>query len=304
MRVASFFSGIGGLDLGLEWAGFRAVFQCEINSFCQQVLTKHWPQVPKHDDIKTLSIDAIPAADLWCGGFPCQPFSVAGKRQGQDDSRHLWPVWFNFICSARPKLLLLENVPGLLSANDGRVFGGLLRDLAQAGYGVQWRCLSASECGATHKRERLFILAYSPSSGLQERQDWDSISKANSPKMELQSERSGSVAHPCNEGLEGFGNGTRSATTQQPMPSCICPDAGTSKRLIESRLGEPANGIPRRLVRWPSSRNQEQKEWEAPRITASQFNRVAKLKALGNAVVPEVAYQIGLWVLQTAGGAS
>jgi DNA (cytosine-5)-methyltransferase 1 len=159
LTVGSFFSGIGGLDLGLERAGFHIRFQVENDPFCQRVLEHHWPGIKKYGDIRTLNPKHLERVDLICGGIPCQPHSYAGKRKGTSDSRWLWPEFFNCIRILRPKFALIENVPGFLSSG----FGSVLCDLASCGYDAEWNSIRASDFGAPHQRERVFILAYSKS---------------------------------------------------------------------------------------------------------------------------------------------
>ena len=161
MRFVSFFAGIGGFDLGLERAGHECVGQVEIDPYALGVLEKHWPNVPRFGDIRTLDAATLPDAELWCGGFPCQPFSVAGKRGGTDDKRDLWPAWFALVARRRPQWIFGENVPGLLSAEGGKAWGRVLRDLASVGYVAEWTVLSARDVGAPHRRERLWIVAES-----------------------------------------------------------------------------------------------------------------------------------------------
>ena len=158
MRVAptvgSLFSGIGGLDLGLERAGFRIAWQCESDPYARAVLRKHWPDVPCYPDVRALD-GREPAIDVLCGGFPCQPVSVAGKRRAQADPRWLWPAFAAVVRSHRPALVLLENVPGLRTAG----LRDVLADLAALGFDAEWTVARASDVGAPHLRARLFVVA-------------------------------------------------------------------------------------------------------------------------------------------------
>ncbi len=156
MRVGSLFSGIGGMDLGLERAGMKIVWQVEIDPFCRLILEKHWPNVPKYGDIRQVRGDELEPVDLIAGGFPCQPVSVAGKKKGTADERWLWPEFARIVRVVRPKYILVENVPGLLI----RGMGDALRDLAALGYDAEWTVLSAEMFGFPHFRERVFIVAY------------------------------------------------------------------------------------------------------------------------------------------------
>jgi len=160
LTVGSCFSGIGGLELGLEWTGgFETKWQIENDPYASAVLKKHWPNVKRYGDIKRVHPDWCRGVDLICGGYPCQPFSLAGKRKGEKDSRHLWPYMYRIIRHVRPKYVLLENVPGHLSMG----FGSVLGDLATCGYDAEWGVFSAAGVGAPHLRRRLFIIAHSTS---------------------------------------------------------------------------------------------------------------------------------------------
>jgi DNA (cytosine-5)-methyltransferase 1 len=184
----SLFSGIGGLDLAVEAVtGFRCLAQVERDPACLAVLERHWPSIPRWDDVRSFRANPYgrglaeqqephratalrPAprrrdvvgpgeVDLVCGGSPCQPVSTAGKRRGTDDERWLWPEFARVIGELRPRYALVENVPGLLTVNGGRAFSEVVGDLAALGYDAVWCCLRASDVGAPHRRERLFLLA-------------------------------------------------------------------------------------------------------------------------------------------------
>ena len=160
LKVGSLFSGIGGLDLGLERAGMKIVWHSEIDEYASKVLKKHWPEVPNHGDIKQIDWRAVEPVDVICGGYPCQPFSIAGKRQGTDDPRHLWPWVRTAISELRPRYAILENVRGHLSMGGTQVIG----ELASIGYDAEWRIVSAAQMGAPHRRERIIIVAYAKGS--------------------------------------------------------------------------------------------------------------------------------------------
>ena len=161
----SLFSGIGGIDLAAEWAGFTTVGQCEFADYPTQVLQKHWPNTPRWRDVRDVTGRAlleksIGEITLLSGGFPCQPHSVSGKRMASCDERDLWDEFARIIREARPRWVLGENVRGLLSSEDGRFHGRILRDLAGLGYDASWGVLSAFHAGAVHRRERVFIVAH------------------------------------------------------------------------------------------------------------------------------------------------
>ncbi len=161
MTHASLFSGIGGFDLAAEWAGWTNRFNCEIDPFCQRVLKYHFPNAEQYTDIRTTDFAVWRGRiDVLTGGFPCQPFSVAGKRLGTDDHRHLWPEMLRAIREVRPRWVVGENVRGILSWNGGMVFEQVCADLEAAGYEVQPFVLPACGVGAPHRRDRVWFVAH------------------------------------------------------------------------------------------------------------------------------------------------
>ncbi len=164
MTALSLFTGCGGLDLAAEAAGITVAGQCEIDKHCNKVLGYHWPDTPRWKDVRDITADSIRerigAVDLIFGGFPCQPHSVAGRRKGSGDDRDLWPEIKRILREVKPRWFVGENVPGLLSNEAGHFFGGILRDLAALGYDASWGVWGARDVGATHKRDRVFIVAY------------------------------------------------------------------------------------------------------------------------------------------------
>lgn len=176
VRVLSLFSGIGGLDLAAEWAGMETVAFCEIEEYPVQVLKRRWPDVPVYNDVRELTrerleADGILPIDIIIGGFPCQDVSNAGKgvgfvgEDGEVTRSGLWGEYTRLIGEIKPRWVVAENVRGLLSndadGNSGGTFGIVLRDLADLGYCAGWSCYGASDVGAPHKRERVFIVAHS-----------------------------------------------------------------------------------------------------------------------------------------------
>ena len=157
LTVGSLFSGIGGLELGLERAGMRVRWQVECDAFCQRVLAKHWPDVTRHNDVREVGSGTLEAVDVICGGFPCQDVSNAGKRAGLAGERSgLWGEYARIVRELRPRYVIVENVAALLARGLGDVIG----DLAACGYDAEWDCLPAATFGAPHRRDRLFLLAY------------------------------------------------------------------------------------------------------------------------------------------------
>lgn len=154
------FSGIGACALAAEWAGFKTVQLCEIDSYCQKVLNKNFEGVPIHDDITTFDGTRHRGATLVTAGVPCQPASVAGKRQGVCDDRWLWPYFPKAVRDIEPEWFMAENPTGLLTLDGGRAFGGIVSDLAQIGYRVGWIVYGAADVGAWHLRRAIIYFAH------------------------------------------------------------------------------------------------------------------------------------------------
>jgi len=322
MEYLSLFSGIGGLDLGLDRAGMTCCGQVEIDKYCQKVLTKHWPNVPKWGDIHEFndmleSGSITVTADLICGGFPCQPFSTAGKREGTKDERWLWPEFYRTVCAVRPGWVVIENVPGLLSIDNGRVFAGILKDLSEAGYDAEWCVISAAQVGAPHLRKRLFIVAYAhgihadggrhgtgevcgerSTQTIVRKSEPDEVADPERRRREKGAPRSrrkaretadGLLTRRVVEGAEGI-----DATEGQPC---------AEEREVQPVMGRVLDGVPCRMDDlWPSGPIEQQHQWEPSRTLAGkQKDRCARLKCLGNAVVPGVAQFIGSCIVKREG---
>lgn len=235
LTFGSLFSGIGGIDLGFERAGMRCAWQCEFDPYCRRVLSKHWPDVECYPDVRALAYP--PAVDVLVGGFPCQPFSLAGKRKAQDDPRHLWPEFARLVGELRPRYVVGENVRGLTSKGLDLV----LADLAGLGYDAEWQVVSASAVGAPHLRERVFIVAYPNADG----------------EGRTDSEGRPGPAWPDRRTVFGPDAYQAGAYVWEPEPS----------------VDRVAHGVPARMDR---------------------------LRALGNAVVPQVAEFVGSLIVEHA----
>ena len=282
MKFLSLFAGIGGFDLGLERAGMKCVGQVEINKFCQKVLEKHWPDVKRIGDIHDVRGDEFGAADLVCGGVPCQPASCAGKRKGTGDDRWLWPEAFRIVRAVKPDWCLFENVRGLLTLEDGVVFENLLLELEGIGYETLPLIIPACAVGAQHRRDRVWIIAYNndtgngtPGSGIDENRQ--AVSEEPEQPQFGNSRQDSDVADTGNQGLQG---------SERPGAH----DTG----------GEVAHG----------SIAERNHAWDEPWIEAAtrlcrmddgvsrRIHRTERLKALGNAVVPQIVEIIGRSILK------
>jgi len=232
MTVGSLFSGIGGIDIGFERAGMQIEWQVENNEFCRRVLRKHWPKVPCHNDIKTIDWDYIPRVDLVCGGFPCQPFSLAGKRRGQDDDRYLWPEVVRCLETIRPTWFLGENVPGLIKLALDQVY----IDLESLGYAVWPVCIPACAVDAPHIRQRIWILGYA-------NQNSEPALSVNGEMAELQSDvadaDSKRLPKPEYESSQEWTGRTIKRTRL----------ASESRWSTEPSVGRVAHGVPNRMDR-------------------------------------------------------
>lgn len=168
MTHASLFSGIGGFDLAAEWAGWTNSFNCEIDPFCRRILKYHFPNAEQYADIRTTDFTIWRGRiDVLTGGFPCQPFSLAGKRKGTEDERYLWPEMLRVIRTARPRWVVGENVFGIVNWSEGMVFDEVCSDLEAAGYAVQPYIIPACGVGAPHRRDRCWFVAYCADAGFE-----------------------------------------------------------------------------------------------------------------------------------------
>ena len=372
LKVTSLFSGIGGIDLGLEATGyFKTTLFSEIDPFCQKILKKHWPNVPIIPNVKDINGKEI-ETDVLVGGFPCQPFSVAGKRKGKEDERHLWPEMFRIIKEARPSIVIGENVPGII--NTQMALGQCVSDLESEGYKVQPVVLPACSVNAPHRRYRVFIIAMVDTDNLRleqynETQKEEQIRWAETPSLS----RSENVANPNSssftswksrgadrevssesERLRGgesqretrkeFGSGSENVANPNSFGhrgwnSQGCSSGGETRilpgeqegretwseteRCSESYRNDVANSTASRPQTSPEECFEQKGTEEADAIapysgTIGDFNprdnwsvepnvgrvahgisdRVDRIKSLGNAVVPQLTYIIGMSIIR------
>ena len=279
------FSGIGGFALAARWNGYRTVGFCDNEPYAQAVLKKHWPEVPCHKDIREVRGELYAGVTLLTGGFPCQPFSVAGKQGGKDDDRYLWPEMLRVIREARPTWIIGENVAGIVNMALDQVH----TDLEAEGYEVESIIIPACGVDAPHRRNRVWIVAHSKlhgnqrterginaeadcmaeSFGTKDCSTWEPVGTSEQQRRETEHQHD-DVANAVNQGWQGRVH-RREDTERQGVDGyagCCGSTHGQSGEatwLPEPNVGRVAHGIP---------------------------NRVAKLRGLGNAIVPQVASEV------------
>jgi DNA (cytosine-5)-methyltransferase 1 len=281
MKFGSLFSGIGGIDLGLERAGMQCIWQVEWDLFCQKVLAKHWPDVPRYGDIHDTGRHNLETPDLISGGFPCQPISLAGKREAQTDERWLWPEFARVVDELRPRYVLVENVPGLYTAGGSEV----LADLATLGYDAEWHSIPATAVGAPHIRYRFFLVAYTSSPGRQQ---------ISGSTYENEGQHAGGSPEETDQ-LTGNG--------QRNRPGIMANTPGVFGK--EFSWDEPGRFLsynePPEIQHYQRRENSPTNWWEfepnVGRVAHGVPSRVDRLRGLGNAVVPQLAEWIGRRIL-------
>ena len=293
MKVLDLFSGIGGFSLGLERAGMQTAAFCELNPFCRSVLKKHWPNVPIFEDVTKLKASDInDQIDVIAGGFPCQDISTAGRGAGLSGSRSgLWFEYHRLINEIQPQFAIIENVSALRS----RGLDEVLRSLAEIGYDAEWHCIPASAVGAPHRRDRIWIVAYP-----NDQHGWSKSSNIGGERTRPRDQFGGgssNMAYPQREGewrrrvqrpnedIKALGNG---AAEKSFRSSAVMANAdrayGEGRWLSSGAYAQYANTV---------SRGWWEVEPNVGRVADGVPNRVDRLRALGNAVVPQVPEMIG-----------
>ena len=300
MTIGSLFSGIGGLELGLEAAlGARVIWQVEQDEYCRRVLAKHWPDADRSvTDVREAGANLV-KPDIICGGFPCQDISVAGKREGIHGKRS--GLWFEFrriLSELRPRVAVLENVPAV-TRYSGAITGGLV----EIGYDCEWQILSANDMGAPHLRKRWFCIAYLPDASdidalLQHRGEGAGGAGAGEAAGE------GALLAPRNGREEHVADAHGEGELQQSIPV-----GEVRRRVGDGRVADPdvsrreeqrgAGPAPAQLAAikrpgWWAT------EPDVGRMAHGVPSRMDRLRALGNAVVPQCAYEVGLRIAEVS----
>ena len=336
MRHGSLFSGIGGFDLAAEWMGWENVFHCEWNDFGKKILNYYWPNAISYDDITKTDFSIHRGTiDILTGGFPCQPYSSAGKRLGTEDDRHLWPEMLRAIREIKPQYIVGENVSGLLSWNGGLVFNEVQADLEAEGYEVQPVLLPACAVNAPHRRDRVWFVAYankctagpSRTSGKTE-SDWSKNNDEPSSRGKQTEQRVGcsdvlrantNTDHNRtlrnsreNEGESGKERlQERNEVQQSKKPNTLRPENTkvftNTERKRQQEQGKPERPLHTEKNReWKASWSYDDGRWPTqPPICSGNDGisnqldgitfpkwRQESIKGYGNAIVPQVAYEI------------
>jgi DNA (cytosine-5)-methyltransferase 1 len=312
LTLGSLFSGIGGFELGFEQTGkIKTIWQVEIDAYCRRVLRKHWPAVQRFSDIRDVGAHNLPAVDILCGGFPCQDISTAGKRAGIDGERSgLWSEFSRLIRELRPRYVVVENVAALLFRGMERVLG----DLAACGYDAEWQSIRASDVGAPHRRERIWIVAYPQRDRVREQSIFGTeCSRASKPELNrtnvAHSERDGwresakvfrrreSESALCGKTLANS-NGGRFAMQGEPS------GRGRFAARSGERMAKPDEQSQiRTAISWEEC-NPWATEPNVGRVAHGVPARVDRLRGLGNAIVPQIAEFIGQRIVADFFGSS
>ena len=280
------FSGIGGFSLGLEaTGGFETKAFCDIEKYPRQVLQKHWPHVKQYEDIKELNYerlkaDGIDSIDIITGGYPCQPFSIAGRQKGEQDPRHLWPEYFRLVKELRPTWVIGENVSGHIKLGLDTV----IEDLESEDYSVRPFSISASSIGANHQRERIWILAHS------RRSQWPRAEQRGENENETRKENANQFERSSSTSEVDVAN-TNDERLQRQWQSRnqFTPRFNSSRESSEEGQRTMGQGW------WESEPNMG-------RVAHGIPKRVDRLKSLGNSLVPQIPYYIGKTILEVMNG--
>jgi len=290
MTHGSLFSGIGGFDLAAEWMGWENVFHCEWNEFGQKVLKHYWPKAISYDDItKTDFTIHRGKIDILTGGFPCQPYSMAGKRKGKEDERHLWPEMLRAIREIKPRYVVGENVSGLLNWNGGLVFNEVQADLEAEGYEVQPVLLPACAVNAPHRRDRVWFVAF------------NAKCDAGGPSQNLAGKNTKRFVIDEQEGI------FQKKDHKRVGQFTISGNDTNAKRKRQSEQGQPAGSVHFKTdSKWKASWSYNDDRWPTQSPICSRDDglsnrldgitfpkwRQESVKAYGNAIVPQIAFQI------------
>ena len=301
LKLLDLFSGIGGFSLGLESTGyFKTIAFVEKDKFCHEVLKKNFPNIPIESEVRNVKGNKY-KADVITGGFPCQPFSVAGKRKGTDDDRYLWDETIRIIQECKPRWFIGENVEGIINIQNGMVLRKVCNDLEEEGFEVQCLVIPASGIGAWHQRKRIWIVAYSDSN-----RDRNEITKSNGEEKEIQREHwkndsttwkfigtnPNDVPNSNSKLRDGCGSSTSNSTTELSRMEC---DKIKNRNKIWSKAERCSEQSTRETWWQTQSKLCRIPDGLSTRLDKDRKNRI---KALGNSIVPLIARQLGLAIMK------
>ncbi len=289
LSVLDLFSGIGGFSVGLESTNkFKTVAFCEQDKFCQKVLQKHWKDIPIHEDIKKLDGTKI-NADVVVGGFPCQSFSIAGKQKGKDDERYLWDEMFRVIKEVKPRWIIGENVQNLTNISNGEILQGIYNDLESQGYEVQTFNISASSQGAWHKRSRIWIIAANTKCL--------GFSKGCKESKKFKRKETPNKFTNCNQGSQFRTTSNELETIKDVWNTDLPSIKSSTLRQRETQF----RGTNTPTVQCKKTWWQTQSELcGVPHGVQYELDkdRVERIKALGNSIVPQIVTEIGQAIIK------
>jgi len=295
MRANSFFSGIGGFDLGLERSGFAVAFHCESDHFCRNILRRHWPEVPTAHDIAEVTSQDIPEADVWTGGFPCQDVSLARGWRGRDGLRGensgLFFPFYDLAKEKLPEVLVLENVPGLLNSHKGKDFYLIIKYLSDLGYGIAWRIFNTRYFGAPQSRPRVYIIAW-----------------RGRPDLAADCLFEPAISKPPENPRTGFLREYSRLDSDVRVPEvsyCLAATSGRHTGTDWSRTYVAYSDAVRRLTPWECEKLQGfPVQWTIPtseHISPGEDTDTLRYHALGNAVSVPVVEHIGARIAEHLG---
>jgi len=276
VNVLDLFSGIGGFSLGLESTGFfKTIAFVEKDNFCQKVLQKNFPNIPIEDEVRNVKGERF-KADVITGGFPCQPFSVAGKRRGTEDDRYLWDETIRIISEQKPKWFIGENVEGIINIQDGLVFRQIHDDLESEGFEVQSLIIPASGIGAWHQRKRVWIIANSNNNGSYRQKRNETIKSSNQSKEWLFVGDDKDISNSNSKRFQRRSISTNMEEKQRSITSKNSFEKQQTWWQTQSELCGVPNGVSYELDK----------------------DRTNRVKALGNSIVPQIAREIGKAIIE------
>ena len=304
LKTLDLFSGIGGFSIGLERAGFETVAFCEIDKYCRLVLKNHWKDIKVYPDVREitkqqLEEDGCELPEVITGGFPCQPFSVAGRQKGSGDNRYLWPEMFRVIKEFKPRWIIAENVRGIVNIQDGVVFENVCTDLESQGYETQTFNIPAAGVGAPHRRERVWIVANSRRTirGQQSSRNKESIESGTSQETQRSADSDSVARSSKREKIMADSNINREKWNQSEnrKGSRIkqsSKDVADSKRVyVQGQQDRSRQEQSRRSGWWDI-------EPDVGRVADGVQGRIHRLKGLGNSIVPQIAEEIGKAIMK------